>query len=87
MRWSAGHSMIGKLKFAEPIATTLARHAFESGEAQYWADTAAQTEFHQNPHASAPMHSLASIPIREGDEILGVFNAISSEKEAFDYAE
>jgi transcriptional regulator with GAF, ATPase, and Fis domain len=87
MRWSAGHSMIGKLKFAEPIATTLSRHAFESGEAQYWADVAEQTEFRQNPHASAPTHSLVSIPIREGDEVLGVFNAISSEKEAFDDAE
>jgi hypothetical protein len=87
MRWSAGHSMIGKLKFAEPIATTLSRHAFESGEAQYWANVTEQTEFQQNPLASAPTHSLVSIPIREGDEILGVFNAISSEKEAFDDAE
>ena len=87
MRWSAGHSMIGKLKFAEPIATTLSRHAFESGEAQYWANVTEQTEFRQNPLASAPTHSLVSIPIREGDEILGVFNAISSEKEAFDDAE
>lgn len=87
MRWSAGHSAIGKLKYAQPIADTLARHAFESGEPQYWPDTAEQTEFRQNPHASAPMHSLVSIPIWEGDEILGVFNAISSEREAFDDAE
>lgn len=87
MRWSAGHSIIGKLKYAVPIADTLARHAFESGEPQYWPDTAEQTEFRQNPLASAPMHSLVSIPIWEGDEILGVFNAISSEKEAFDDAE
>jgi Ca2+/Na+ antiporter len=87
MRWSAGHSMIGKLKFAEPIAGTLSRHAFEAGEAQYWADVTEQTEFRQNPHASAPTHSLVSIPIREGDQILGVFNAISSENAAFDDAE
>jgi GAF domain-containing protein len=87
MRWSAGHSAIGKFKYAKPIADTLARHAFESGEAQYWPDTAAQTEFQQNPLASAPMRSLVSIPIQEGDAILGVFNAISSEEEAFDDAE
>lgn len=87
MRWSAGHSAIGKLKYAKPIAETLARHAFESGEPQYWPDTAEQTEFEQNPHASAPTHSLVSIPIWEGDEVLGVFNAVSSEKEAFDDAE
>jgi GAF domain-containing protein len=87
MRWSAGHSAIGKFKYAKPIADTLARHAFESGEAQYWPNTIAQTEFQQNPLASAPMRSLVSIPIREGDAILGVFNAISSEEEAFDDAE
>lgn len=87
MRWSAGHSIIGKLKYAKPIAETLARHAFEDGEPQYWPDTTEQTEFQQNPLASAPMHSLVSIPIWEGDEILGVFNAISSEKQAFDDAE
>jgi GAF domain-containing protein len=79
--------VIGKLKYAEPIKGTLARHAFESGEPQYWPDTSQQTEFQQNPLASAPMCSLASIPIREGDEILGVVNAISSEKDAFDDAE
>lgn len=84
---AAGHSAIGKLKYAEPIKETLARHAYESGEPQYWPDTSKQTEFEQNPLASAPMRSLVSIPIREGDEILGVFNAISSEKDAFDDAE
>lgn len=87
MRWSAGHSAIGKLKYAEPIKETLARHAYESGEPQYWPDTSKQTEFEQNPLASAPMRSLVSIPIKEGDEILGVFNAISSERDAFDDAE
>jgi GAF domain-containing protein len=87
MHWSAGHSVIGKLKYAKPIADTLARHAFESGEPQYWPATTEQTEFHQNPLASAPMRSLVSIPIREGDEVLGVFNAISSEQKAFDDAE
>lgn len=87
MRWAAGHSMIGQLKFDEPIGGTLARHAFESGEAQYWEDTERQTEFQQNPLASSPMRSLLSIPIREGDDVLGVFDAISSEKEAFDEAE
>lgn len=87
MRWAAGHSMTGKLKYEVPIADTLARHAFESGEPQYWGDTEAQTEFRQNPAASAPTRSMVSLPIQEGDEVLGVFNAVSSERDAFDEAE
>lgn len=87
MSWAAGHSMPGRLKFNQPIADTLVRHAFESGEDQYWDDTEKQTEFRQNPLASHPTRSLVSIPIRRGNEILGVFNAVSSEPQAFDQAE
>jgi GAF domain-containing protein len=84
MPWVAGHSLVGKSKYDQPIADTLARHAFESGEPQNWEDTEGQTEFRQNPRASAPTRSMVSIPIHEGDEVLGVFDAVSSEKEAFD---
>jgi GAF domain-containing protein len=87
MPWSAGHSVIGKAKYDQRIADTLARHAFESGEPQDWKDTSKQTEFRQNPQASAPTRSMVSIPIRVGDEILGVFDAVSSEKDAFDETE
>lgn len=87
MRWSAGHSMIGQLKYNELIADTLARHAFERGEPQDWSDTERQTDFRQNPEASAPTRSLVSIPIWEGDDVLGVFNAVSAERDAFDDAE
>ncbi len=87
MPWAAGHSLTGKSKYDQPIADTLARHAYQSGEAQIWEDTEGQTEFRQNPHASAPTRSMVSIPIREGDEVLGVFDAVSSEKEAFDRTE
>lgn len=87
MPWAAGHSLAGKSKYDQPIEATLARHAYESGEAQNWEDTEGQTEFRQNPHASAPTRSMVSIPIREGAEVLGVFDAVSSEKEAFDRTE
>lgn len=87
MRWSAGHTMIGKLKYDKLIADTLARHAFETGEPQEWGDTESQTDFQQNPEASFPTRSLVSLPIRKGDDVLGVFNAVSAEKDAFDDAE
>jgi GAF domain-containing protein len=87
MPWTAGHSIVGKSKYDQPIADTLARHAFESGEPQNWPDTTKQTEFRQNPLASSPTRSMISIPIRVGDEVLGVFDAVSSEKDAFDETE
>jgi GAF domain-containing protein len=87
MPWAAGHSLAGKAKYDQPIADTLARHAFETGKPMNWADTSEQTEFRQNPHASAPTCSMVSIPIRVGDEILGVFDVVSSEVDAFDETE
>lgn len=87
MPWAAGHSLTGKSKYDQPIADTLARHAYESGAPQSWGDTEGQTEFRQNPLASAPTRSMVSIPIREGDDILGVFDAVSSDKDAFDKTE
>ena len=65
----------------------MARHAYERKEPQYWGDVEAQTDFRQNPEASAPTRSLASIPILSGDRVLGVFNAVSAERDAFDDTE
>jgi putative methionine-R-sulfoxide reductase with GAF domain len=87
MPWAAGHSVVGKSKYDQPIAATMARHAYETGVPQYWEDTESQTEFRQNPLASAPTRSMVSIPIRKGDDILGVFDAVSSEEDAFDRTE
>jgi GAF domain-containing protein len=90
-RWSmpfaAGHSLPGKSKYDQRIVDTLSRYAHETGEAQYWADVADERGFRQNPLASAPIRSMMSLPIRQGDEILGVFNVVSSEPNAFDPAE
>lgn len=87
MSWAAGHSMGGRLRYDKPIAETLSRHAFERGEVQYWPDTESQTEFEQNPLASAPTRAMISIPIRRGEQTLGVFNAVSSQSEAFEEAD
>ncbi len=87
MRWAAGHSLAGREKYDQKISQTMARHAFERGDPQYWGDVEGQADFRQNPAASAPTRSLASIPILEGEEVVGVFNAVSSERDAFDDAE
>lgn len=87
MPWAAGHSVTGKAKYDQRIVDTLSRHAYESGEAQHWPDTTLDSAFRQNPMASHGIRSMLSLPIRRGDETLGVFNVISSEPYAFDPAE
>ncbi len=87
MAWAAGHSLAGKAKYAEPIKDTLSRHAYERGEQQAWPDVTQDRSFQQNPRASAPTRTMLSLPIRRGDEVLGVFNAVSSEPDAFDPTE
>jgi GAF domain len=87
MPWAAGHSVTGKAKYDERIVDTLSRHAYESGEAQHWADTTLDSAFRQNPMASHDIRSMISLPVRRGDETVGVFNVVSSEPHAFDPAE
>lgn len=87
MAWAAGHSMQGRLKFDEKIDETLSRHAYRTGKPQYWRDAAEQTEFVQNPLASANTRSLMSIPLSYEGAVQGVFNAVAAEPDAFDEAE
>lgn len=87
MPWAAGHSLTGKSKYAERIADTLSRRAYESGTPQYWPDVTADSSFTPNPEASAPIRTMISLPVRYGDRVLGVFNVVSSEPDALDPAE
>jgi hypothetical protein len=87
MPWAAGHSLTGKAKYDQRIVDTLSRHAYESGESQHWSDVRTDRSFRQNPRASHDTRTLLSLPIRSGDRILGVFNVVSSEPEAFDPTE
>ena len=45
------------------------------------------TLFEQNAKATYSTRSMISIPLRRGEDIIGVFNVIASEPEAFDPAE
>ncbi|HYV16635.1 MAG TPA: GAF domain-containing protein [Conexibacter sp.] len=87
MPWSAGHSITGKAKYDQRIVDTLSRHAYESGHAQHWPDVGVDSAFRQNPMASHETSALLSLPLRWGDQTLGVFNVVSSESHAFDPAE
>jgi len=90
-RWqmvlTAGHSLTGREKYHERIVDTLSRFAFESGNPQSWDDVTEERMFAPTPEATRPFRSMISLPIRNGDDILGVFNVISAEPHAFDPAE
>jgi putative methionine-R-sulfoxide reductase with GAF domain len=79
--------MAGRQKYDQSIAKTMARHAFERREPQYWGNVEEQSDFRQNPEASAPTWSLVATPISKGEAAIGVFNAISAERDAFDEVE
>jgi GAF domain-containing protein len=87
MIWSAGHSLTGREGYNQPIGRTLSHYAFQTGQPQKYDDVLQERGFEQNPVASAPTRSMLSLPVRVGDEVVGVFNVISDEPDAFDPAE
>lgn len=87
MLWSAGHSLAGREGYSQPIARTLSRHAYESGEPQLWDDVLEERGFEQNPAASAPTRSMLSLPVLFGEDVVGVFNVIAARPHVFDPAE
>jgi GAF domain-containing protein len=87
MRWAAGHSLEGRAKYKERIVDTLSRHAYELGETQRWSDVTSDSGFRQNRLASQPIRAMLSLPVRAGDQTVGVFNVVSSAPGAFDPAE
>jgi putative methionine-R-sulfoxide reductase with GAF domain len=84
---AAGHSLAGREKYRERIVDTLSRFAYESGDPQSWDNVSEEPMFMPTPEATRPFRSMVSLPIRSGDDILGVFNVISAEPYAFDPAE
>ena len=87
MLWTAGHSLAGNEKYRARIVDTMSRFAFESGNPQSWDDVTEERTFTPTPEATRPFRSMISLPIRNGDNRVGVFNVISAEPHAFDPAE
>jgi hypothetical protein len=87
MSFAAGHSITGKAKYEQRIVDTRSRHAYETGRAQHWPDVMSDSGFRQNPRASHETRAMLSLPVRRGDQTVGVFNVVSSEPFAFDPAE
>jgi hypothetical protein len=87
MVWAAGHNLNSQSKYRVRIDKTMARLAFEEDKVYFWDDVTEDDRFERNPQASRPLHSMASVPLRRGDTVIGVFNCVASLPNVFDPAE
>jgi hypothetical protein len=83
MPFAAGYRLESRQRFRMSIDASFSRHAYESGEIQFSNDLASEPRFIPHPQASRDYQSLISMPIRSGDEVVGVLNVDSTEPLAF----
>lgn len=84
MLFESGYSLGLKASFSLP-KVSLAGHALETGELQWTNEVEKDKRWRPHPKASAEggYHSLASMPIVVGDDVVGVLNVVSSARGAF----
>jgi GAF domain-containing protein len=89
MRYAAGHSLESRQAFRLPIQTSFSRYAYETGELVWSNELSQDSRFMRHPQArpGRDYESMISVPIRRGDQTIGVLNVISSEAEAFEDAD
>jgi GAF domain-containing protein len=85
MPFSAGHSLESAQRFRLPIAASFSRSAYETGRIQWSGDLENDDRFTPHPRArpERAYHSIISVPVRSGDHTVGVFNVLSTLKDAF----
>jgi GAF domain len=83
MLFAAGHTIEARQKFRLEIAGSFAGLAYKRGATQRTGDVDSDDRWHQHPHAHRPYGSLISVPIKVNDEVVGVFNVLSTIKHAF----
>ncbi|HEV3479781.1 MAG TPA: GAF domain-containing protein [Gaiellaceae bacterium] len=83
MQFAAGYRLESRQRFRMSIDASFSRHAYQSGEIQWSNDLPSDSRFIRHPLASRNYFSLISMPIRSGDEVVGVLNVDSTEPEAF----
>ena len=83
--WEVGHSVEARKKFSLEIAGSFAGIAYTSGNTEWSNDVENDPRWHKHPQARPGREygSLASVPIRRGDEVVAVLNVISTNKKAF----
>lgn len=87
MRFQAGHNLTSAKKFAVPMRDSISRVAFESGETETWDDVGSDDRYRPHPMATRPTRAMVSVPLTQGDQVIGVFNAISDRAGGFNPAD
>lgn len=87
MAFAAGYRLESKQRFSLPIALSFSRHAFETGKIQWSFDLPNDRRFTPHPQASRTYRSIISVPVRVGDDVVGVFNVDSTFPDAFPRAD
>lgn len=87
MQFQAGHNLMSAKKFAVPMKDSISRVAFESGETETWDDVSSDDRYTPHPKATRATRAMVSVPLTQGDEVIGVFNAISDRAHGFNPAD
>ncbi|HEX8646315.1 MAG TPA: GAF domain-containing protein [Thermoleophilaceae bacterium] len=87
--WESGHSVEARHGFSLEIAGSFAGVAFTRGETQWTNDVEKDPRWMKHPKARPGREygSLVSVPIRMGEDVVAVFNAISRRNKAFSPAD
>lgn len=86
MRWAAGHRFASKQSFRLRINDSFSRFAY-TGDIAYSEDVDADDRFEPHPRAERPYRSIVSAPLRSGDDVVAVFNVVSTVPFAFTLAD
>lgn len=87
LKSGAGKVKIGEFKIKKfPVEYSLAGHVFKTGRHLYVPDTENEPLFNKKL-SSLPIKSVVSVPLKEGDEVIGVMNFSSAFPNAFNEIE
>jgi hypothetical protein len=83
MDFWAGHNLTSAKKFRIARGDSMSSVAFSSGKTETWDDVTEDDRFKHHPLATRPTRAMLSVPLTRGDDVIGVFNAISDRPHGF----
>lgn len=89
MIFAAGHTLESKQRFRLPVEGSFAGFALRSGQIEFTGDVDLDERFVRHPKArpGRDYKSIISVPIRSGEQTVGVLNVISTFEDAFEEAD
>jgi hypothetical protein len=87
MKWCVGHRPNSQAAFRLPIDGSVAGEVFRSGQRKVIDKVSADPSFLRLPAANRPYETLACLPLKLGDRVGGLLNAVSTYEAAFTEAD